>query len=454
LFGVEFRPLVFDDVLGLEDLKEILRNILRTGNYDQGYLFSGSHATGKTTLGRIFARAILCESRQPDMSPCNKCQSCLEFLEERNSSYNEMDAASKGGKEDIQAIKDSLRYETLSRRKIILFDESHDISDAGKDALLILLERGDPNVILIFCTSERDKMPSTIASRCMDFCVQDPSEQNVRKKLEMVCEAKGIPYEEGALDDIVRAVGRHYRDAENRLRQVSMLGDITRENVKRAVSLYVDEAAGMLLTLPDDLTKCIMFSNFLVSKMSVHRIYALVVRILVDTIKSANGVAFPPGRYLDLLMALNRKYGAMSFEVLDYIVSKNRLSDLPVFQSDLLILHYRFQKGSFVPQEVVTKSSAPGKQKKDPEKEAAPGVIRAPTITELSNLPDGKREDVVRQYKESMRRKKVEERVPEQVSKIWGPDQKEEVEGLIHRKPLSRTEVERVLKGSNNGEKI
>lgn len=451
MFGVEFRPLVFGDVLGLEDVKEILRNILRREDFDSGYIFGGSHATGKTTLGRIFARAILCDSRGEDMSPCNECHSCKEFLEERNAAYLEIDAANQGTKEKIQDIKDSLRYETLSSRKIILFDESHDISDAGKDALLTQLERRDPNVIIIFCTTEPEKMHKTLRSRCMEFSIQEPSDANMMTKLEMICGAKDLSREEGALEDIVRAVGGHYRDAENRLRQVSMLGDITRDNVKKAVSLYVDETAGMLLTIPDDLGKALTFANYLVSKMSVHRIYALIVRILVDTVKMANGIPCGTGRYNDLLNAVNRKYGNMLFEVLDYIVSKDRLSDLPMFQSDLLIVHYRFRKGSFVPQE-----SAPRQERQERKRatEPEPGVVRAPSITELSQLPGGKREDVVRQYKESVRKKKIDERVPERVSKVWGPEQKESVERLVHRRPVSKEEMERVLKGSSDGERI
>lgn len=452
MFGVEFRPLTFDEVLGLEDVKEILRNVLRRQDYDQGYIFGGSHATGKTTLGRIFARAVLCENRGADMSPCNKCRSCREFLEDRSSAYLEIDAASQGTKEKIQDIKDSLRYETLSSRKIILFDEAHDISDAGKDALLTHLERRDPNVIVIFCTTEPEKMHKTLRSRCMEFSIQEPSDENVRSKLRMICGAKDLSHEDGALDDIVRAVGRHYRDAENRLRQVSMLGDVTRENVKKAVAMYTDETAGMLLTIPDDLTKALTFADYLVSKMSVHRIYALAVRILVDTVKLANGLPFPAGRYRELLAAVNRKYGAMAFEVLDYIVSKNRLNDLPMFQSDLLIVHYRFRRGSFVPQEAPARADRPPDKARREEEGA--GESRAPSISELAQLPSGKREDVVRKYKEGRRKQRVEERVPERVSKVWGPEQKENVEGLPHRRPVSRMDVERVLKGSIDGEKI
>lgn len=453
MFGVEFRPLVFDEVLGLEDVKEILRNILRRQDYDQGYIFGGSHATGKTTLGRIFARAVLCENRRGDMSPCNECRSCREFLEDRNSAYLEIDAANQGTKERIQDIKDSLRYETLSSRKIILFDEAHDISDAGKDALLTHLEKRDPNVIIIFCTTAPEKMHQTLRSRCMEFSIQEPSDGNIRSKLEMICVAKGLEHEDGALDEIVRAVGRHYRDAENRLRQVSMLGDITRDNVKKAVAMYTDETAGMLMTIPDDLAKALTFANYLVSKMSVHRIYALAVRILIDAVKLANGLPFAPGRYRDLVEAVNRKYGAMAFEVLDYIVSRNRLNDLPMFQSDLLIIHYRFRRGSFVPQEVPARQERPqakGRREEGPEA----GVSRAPSISELAQLPSGKREDVVRGYKEGRRRQRVDERVPERVSKIWGPEQKEKIEELPHRRPVSRDDVERVLKGSTDGEKI
>lgn len=451
MFGVEYRPLTFGEVLGLDDAKAILREILRTGDYDPGYIFGGSHATGKTTLGRIFARAMLCSNRAEDMSPCNECKSCRDFLAERNPGYLEIDAANQGTKEKVQAIKDSLRYETLSNRKIILFDEAHDISDAGKDALLTQLERLDPNIVIIFCTTEPEKMHQTIRSRCMEFAVQDPSEALVKQKLEGICGSRGIEHDPEALDDIVRSVGRHYRDAENKLRQVSLLGDVSRDNVKRAVSLYVDETVGLLLTLPDDLGRALTFSDYLLSKMGVHRIYALVVRILVDSIKHSNGVPFPEGRYSDLLMAVAKKYGPMVYEVLDYIVSKNRLNDQQMFQSDILILHYRFRKGSFA----VKEQAPPTMQERpvQPTKGDVPDRMSL-SITDLSKLPEGKREDVVREFKESRRRKKVDERVSEKVSKTWGPDTKEITQELIHRRPVSREEMDRVLKGTNDEKRI
>lgn len=453
MFGVEFRPLTFGDVLGLEDTKEILKKILQTNNYDPGYIFGGSHATGKTTLGRIFARAALCKNRREDMSPCNECKSCRDFLEERNPGYLEIDAANQGTKENIQAIKDSLRYETLSNMKIILFDEAHDISEAGKDALLLQLERPDPNIILIFCTTDPDKMHNTLRSRCMEFAIQDPSEKLVKMKLEAICKSKTLVYDGEALEDIVRSVGRHYRDAENKLRQVSLLGDITRDNVKKAVSLYVDEATGLLLTIPDDLGRALTFSDYLVSKMNVHRIYSLIVRILVDSVKQLNGVPFAEGRYSELLHAISRKYGAMVYEVIDYLVSRNRLNDQQMFQSDLLILHYRFRRGSFIPKEQPSGVTVSDQPKVAQKKDEQP-VVRAPSISELSKLPDGKREDVVREYKENRRKQRVDERVPEMVSKAWGPEKKENTQELIHRRPVSKAELERVLKGTHDEKRI
>jgi len=448
MYGLEFRPQKFGDVLGLENVKDVLRGILRAEDYDQGYIFAGSHATGKTTLGRIFARAILCPHRTEDMSPCNMCPSCKDFLAERNPAYLEIDAASQGTKENIQAIKDSLRYEILSTRKIILFDEAHDISDAGKDALLLVLERPDPNVIIIFCTTELEKMHKSLRSRCMDFSIQDPSEKLVRSKLATICSAKSLQYEGEALDDIVRSVGRHYRDAENKLRQVTFLGPVTKDNVKRAVSMYVDETAGMLLTLSNDLGRALKFSDHLLSKMNVKSIYGLVVRLLVDSVKQSKGLAFSEGRYSQILSAIWRTYGAMVFEILDYMVSRNRLGDQQMFQSDLLVMHYRFRKGLFEAKQVEMKSP----DVLQPSKEVT--VRKVPSISELAKLPDGKKEDAIREFKENRRKQRADERVPERVSKVWGPEVKENVEQLIHRRPVSRDEMERVLKGTRNEEKI
>ena len=150
MFGIKYRPLSFKGIYGLPVVKKVLQKILSTGVYDPGYLFEGAYSSGKTTISRIFARSILCENRLEDMSPCNVCESCRAFLENRHMDYIEIDAANNGTKDKIQDIKELIKYESITGTKIILYDEAHNISKDGKDALLAQLEKEDSNVIIIF----------------------------------------------------------------------------------------------------------------------------------------------------------------------------------------------------------------------------------------------------------------------------------------------------------------
>jgi len=304
MFGVEFRPLDFESVYGLDTVKDVLRGALKSQDYDPGYLLAGSYSSGKTTIGRIFARAVLCPNKSSDMSPCNQCLSCKSFIEERNPGYLEIDAANNGTKDRIQSIKETLQYESISGYKIILFDEAHRISKEGKDALLTQLERIRNNVILLFCTTEIEKMPPEIASRCLEFHFPDPTEKEIVRKLKNICEVKDLSYKDQALRMIVRSGGRHFRDAENRLRQVSLLGDITEENVKKVATTYDKEIAALLLYLSTEISKSLKVADYLVTKMDVRRLYHNILAMLNDAVKSMNGVIFLDEHYHSLLRKL------------------------------------------------------------------------------------------------------------------------------------------------------
>jgi DNA polymerase-3 subunit gamma/tau len=421
MFGIEFRPLTFDSVYGLPVVKKILKGYLKADSYDSGYLFVGPYSSGKTTLSRLFARSILCEDRLPDMSPCNECPSCTNFLANKHPGYLEIDAANNGTKDRIQEIKEILKYESISGKKIILFDEAQNITKEGKDALLLQLESGDPNVIIIFCTTEVDKMPSTIRSRCCDFRLPEPSEKDIIQKLIKICELKDLKYEMDALHIILRATGRHYRDAENKMRQVSMLGDVSIENVKLVVSLYDNEISAMLLALPSDLSTAIRMSEKLISFMDIRQMYDSILRLLNDSIKNMNGVTFESADYTNIIGSLRNSFGNTLFEILDYVLNKNRLNEVTVFQSDILILHYKFLKGgikfkAFDAPEEVTQV----KKRTDTQDEGR-------EILDDKTLQPWEKDDKLRVLKAKKLQTEKVEQVTETVSKVWGPEMKSKV---------------------------
>ena len=448
MFGIAFRPLTFESVYGVPVAKKILQGYIKAQSYDPGYLFVGPYSSGKTTLSRIFARSILCTSRLPDMSPCNTCPSCKAFLENRHPGYLEIDAANNGTKDRIIEIKEMLKYESIAGRKIILFDEAHNITKEGKDALLLQLETGDPNITLIFCTTEVDKMPDTIRSRCTDFRLPKPSEKDIIQKLIGICDNKKLKYEKEALNLIVRSVGRHFRDAENKLRQISMLGDITLDNTKDVVTLYDDEIVTMLLALPNDLSTAIRITDSLMTKMDIRLIYESILKLLNDGIKSLNGVSFESEQYGALVTTLKNGFGQVLFELLDFILNKNRLNDSAMFQSDILILHYKFMKGGFkfkafdIPEEV------------DRAKKRATNQDEGREILENKSLQPWEKDDLLRGIKYKRLQTGQSEKVVEAVSKKWGPEKKDKVPEQPQKTKLSPEQFSQIIGGSVEPDRI
>jgi DNA polymerase III subunit gamma/tau len=448
MFGTEFRPLTFDSVYGLSIIKKILIGDLRSNSFDSGYLFVGPYSSGKTTLSRLFARSILCESRQSDMSPCNTCQSCKDFLANKHSGYLEIDAANNGTKDRIQEIKELLKYESITGKRIILFDEAQNITKEGKDALLLQLEMDDPNVVIIFCTTEVDKMPSALKSRCCDFRIPEPSEKDIIQKLVNICEIKAIKYDRDALHIIVRAVGRHYRDAENKLRQISLLGDVNMENVKSVVSLYDNEIAIMLLALPNDLSASLKTAENLISLMDIRQIYASILRLINDSIKSMSGITYESADYSSIVTSLRNGFGNVLFEMLDFVLGKNRLNDVTIFQSDILILHYKFLKGGFkfkafdVPEQV-----SQVKKRVDTQDEGR-------EILDNKNLQPWERDDKLRNLKAKKLHTEKNERVTETVSKVWGPDIKSKIPEQPQRTNLTKEQFGQIIGGASEPDRI
>ena len=449
MFGTEFRPLTFDSVYGLPVLKKVLIGNLRTNTIDTGYLFVGPYSSGKTTISRLFARSILCENRAADMSPCNECPSCKAFLEGRHAGYLEIDAANNGTKDKIQEIKELLKYESITSKKIILFDEAQNITKEGKDALLLQLEMDDPNIVLIFCTTEVDKMPSTIKSRCSDFRLPEPSEKDIIQKLEDICKLKSLKYTRDALHMIVLSVGKHYRDAENKLRQVSMLGDISIENVKAVVSLYDSEIAEMLLSLPNNLSSAIRLSESLMESMDIRQIYNSVLRLLNDAIKNINGVTFDSSDYTKIVGSLRNNFGNVLFEILDYIINKDRLNDVTMFQSDILILHYKFVKGGFKFKAFDTPA-----EQDDRDKKRSDSQSEGREILQDKSLEPWEKDDKLRVLRMKKLQSDKNEKVPEKVSKKWGPETKNKVPEQPEKSKLTKEQFTEIVGGEIESDRI
>lgn len=241
----KYRPLTYTDVLGQESAIDVVRQLVKEGRgFHQSYVFCGQHGSGKTTLGRILARALLCEA-PIDGTPCDECHSCTTLLNGGTTEcFEELDAATRSGKSDILRITDQIQYSTFSgKRAVYLFDEAHRLSKQALDAMLKPMEdcvRGseDKQLVCIFCTTEPEKMRNTIFSRCAPaFSIRAVDADKIAGRLAEVCEAEDIPYEQESLVSVAEICELHIRDALKTVEGVSMLGGVTEANLVRYLGL-------------------------------------------------------------------------------------------------------------------------------------------------------------------------------------------------------------------------
>ncbi len=229
-----FRPTSFQDVVGQEPAATTLCNSIRDGRIGHAYIFSGPRGVGKTSMARIFARALNC-TKGPTPDPCNICELCKEIIAGSAPDVIEIDAASHTGVDDVRVLRDDVMYKPLRARfKIFIVDESHMLSKAAFNAFLKTLEEPPGHVKFVFATTEPQKMPETIHSRCQRFDFRRVSAPDIAKRLKAICAADEITAQENALAAIARAARGSMRDAESLLEQAVSFchGAVTIENIR------------------------------------------------------------------------------------------------------------------------------------------------------------------------------------------------------------------------------
>jgi DNA polymerase-3 subunit gamma/tau len=257
----KWRPKNFADTVGQEHVLRALINALDSGRLHHAYLFAGTRGVGKTTIARILAKALNCESGVTS-TPCGSCASCQEIDEGRFVDLIEVDAASRTKVDDTRELLDNVQYAPAKGRyKVYLIDEVHMLSKSSFNALLKTLEEPPPHVKFLLATTDPQKLPVTVLSRCLQFNLKRLAPRLIRERLEFICEAEDVEADTAALAKIARAADGSLRDALSLLDQAIaycggkldegqvgvMLGTIDQQHVSRLLDLLAeDDGPGLM----------------------------------------------------------------------------------------------------------------------------------------------------------------------------------------------------------------
>lgn len=226
----KYRPSTFKSVVGQHALVNTLKNAVKSGRLAHSYLFCGQRGVGKTTMARIFAKAINCEHLTADGEPCNECESCRAFNEQRSLNIIELDAASNNSVDDIRQLTDQVLVPPVTGRyRVFIVDEVHMLSAAAFNAFLKTLEEPPKYVIFILATTERQKIMPTILSRCQKYDFQRITPSDIAEQLKYVADHEGYTTEPEALNVIAQKADGAMRDALSIFDQVAAasMGNIT-----------------------------------------------------------------------------------------------------------------------------------------------------------------------------------------------------------------------------------
>lgn len=263
----KYRPMRFEDVCGQQFIVKTLSNAIKNNKIGHAYLFCGTRGTGKTTIAKIFAKLVNCLNPL-DNVPCGECEICLNENTDEIPDIIEIDAASNNGVDEIRELKNKIKLmPVMCKYKVYIIDEVHMLSTGAFNALLKTLEEPPEHVIFILATTEPQKLPITIISRCQRFDFKKINVLDISKRLKYISQKEGIDIDDEAIEEIAMLSEGAMRDAIGLLDQISSFADskITVEDIYtirgsvsnrvliELIEKYIDNDASSILSIVDDI---------------------------------------------------------------------------------------------------------------------------------------------------------------------------------------------------------
>ena len=223
----KYRPSTFSEVVGQEHILKALENSIQHNKLHQAYIFSGTRGVGKTTIARVFAKCLNCQKADmPMLEPCNECTACMEIKDGRHIEFLEVDAASRTGVDDMRELLESVQYKPANARyKIYLIVEVHMLSKRSFNALLKTLEEPPPHVMFLMATTEAEKVPKTVLSRCLQLNLKVIPETQIREHIQSLLDLENINYDDESLNLIANSAQGSIRDGLTLLDQAIAHGN-------------------------------------------------------------------------------------------------------------------------------------------------------------------------------------------------------------------------------------
>ena len=324
-----YRPSKFSEVVGQEYIVKILKNTIKNKKIAHAYLFAGPRGTGKTTIAKLFAKAINCENFKEEA--CDECASCLAFKKNNHPDIIELDAASNNSVEDIREIIDQVPYAPIvGKYKVYIIDEVHMLSSSAFNALLKTLEEPPAHVVFILATTDPQKIIPTVLSRCQRYNFSKISNLNMKKKMIEILDKENLKYEEKALEEVAVLAEGGMRDALSILEQVLSYNNegVYLEDIQKIFGLSTkEEKVNLLIDAHKNITKAInslreMYNSGIDSK-----------RLCVDLLEIIKETLIYSDDQNETLLNKIDKFDAMN--ILDAINTDDLLNDITYLEEAL-----------------------------------------------------------------------------------------------------------------------